>query len=605
MQKNNLLRTILLLIIPLLLIVPIIIFSIAGSSGGTGAPGVSIVSVIKTSSSGNVDTYTITYSDGKTSTFNVTNGTQGQPGPEGHSPEITINPENGHWMVDGVDTGVDSEGAKGDTGISITSTQINEDGDLIVTFSDGSSVNAGHLRDIYEFTVRFHLDGRIIRTLAVEKNSKLTEPSTAYTAGYTISDWYTTDGVVKASWNFDEFVVVEDVDIYADFERNIYKIKFLDLKNGVSVSDKNVYFNQPYAIQPISYEGYDFVQWLDEKGNPFSSEGVYTIASDITLYASWETKKSLVTLNPNGGQVEYDTLKIEYNDLYKLPTPTLTGRKFVGWFDEANNRISQEAIWKSTENITLLAKWSDENQKYYFDAGEGACDLSQIELTDGELYELPTPYFSHYVFDGWYLDDELIAQSGVWSSDYEGRVFKAAWHSEYLSYELIDDKYAVSECDRSAEGIIIIYNNYLGISVESVEEEAFNNCRKISSVFIQDGLKNISKSAFKCCYKLSTISLPESIISIDDHAFYYCTSLSEIVLPNNISKISNNLFAHCTSLESITFSKSVKYIEASVSDCCNMFKTINFKGTLEDWLLININASYNDILLAATVVYTS
>lgn len=45
-----------------------------------GEEGRGIVSIVKTSTSGLVDTYTITYSDATTSTFNVTNGAQGEPG---------------------------------------------------------------------------------------------------------------------------------------------------------------------------------------------------------------------------------------------------------------------------------------------------------------------------------------------------------------------------------------------------------------------------------------------------------------------------------------------------------------------------------------------
>ena len=45
-----------------------------------GANGVGITSIEKTSTSGLVDTYTITYTDGTTSTYTVTNGKDGQDG---------------------------------------------------------------------------------------------------------------------------------------------------------------------------------------------------------------------------------------------------------------------------------------------------------------------------------------------------------------------------------------------------------------------------------------------------------------------------------------------------------------------------------------------
>ena len=104
-----------------------------GPQGEPGEPGRGVVSIELTSSEDNVDTYTITYTDGTMSTFTVTNGKdgadgqdgqqgpqgeqgiQGNPGQDGHTPVITIG-ENGNWYVDGVDTGIKAQGPKGDQG---------------------------------------------------------------------------------------------------------------------------------------------------------------------------------------------------------------------------------------------------------------------------------------------------------------------------------------------------------------------------------------------------------------------------------------------------------------------------------------------------------
>ena len=51
-----------------------------GDPGADGADGNGIASITKTATSGLVDTYTITYTDGTTSTFNVTNGEDGANG---------------------------------------------------------------------------------------------------------------------------------------------------------------------------------------------------------------------------------------------------------------------------------------------------------------------------------------------------------------------------------------------------------------------------------------------------------------------------------------------------------------------------------------------
>ena len=64
-----------------------------GDTGATGATGNGIASISKTGSSGNIDTYTITYTNGGTVTFTVTNGIDGADGvdgQDGYSPTATV-----------------------------------------------------------------------------------------------------------------------------------------------------------------------------------------------------------------------------------------------------------------------------------------------------------------------------------------------------------------------------------------------------------------------------------------------------------------------------------------------------------------------------------
>lgn len=61
-----------------------------GKDGVTGATGNGIASITKTGTSGLVDTYTVTYTNGDTDIFTVTNGrdgTNGTNGQDGHTPE--------------------------------------------------------------------------------------------------------------------------------------------------------------------------------------------------------------------------------------------------------------------------------------------------------------------------------------------------------------------------------------------------------------------------------------------------------------------------------------------------------------------------------------
>ena len=87
---------------------------IKGDAGATGADGVGIAKIEKTSSDGNVDIYTITLTNGTTYTFTITNGTNetngvdgkgSTDGADGQTPYVG---ENGNWCIGNTDTGVNA-----------------------------------------------------------------------------------------------------------------------------------------------------------------------------------------------------------------------------------------------------------------------------------------------------------------------------------------------------------------------------------------------------------------------------------------------------------------------------------------------------------------
>lgn len=92
-----------------------------GRDGTDGADGNGIASIVKTATAGLVDTYTITFTDGQTTTFNVTNGQNGSNGTNGR------------------------DGTDGTDGVSVTSVTINASDHLIVTLSNGNTQDAGRI----------------------------------------------------------------------------------------------------------------------------------------------------------------------------------------------------------------------------------------------------------------------------------------------------------------------------------------------------------------------------------------------------------------------------------------------------------------------------
>ena len=114
----------------------------------TGDDGIGISSIAKTGTAGLVDTYTITFTNGQTSTFTVTNGVNGDPGRDGVSPAITVSEITGGHRITITDAGhpqgqtVDvMDGTDGNDGRGIVSvTKISTSGNVDtyqITYTSG------------------------------------------------------------------------------------------------------------------------------------------------------------------------------------------------------------------------------------------------------------------------------------------------------------------------------------------------------------------------------------------------------------------------------------------------------------------------------------
>ena len=105
--------------------------------------------------------------------------------------------------------------------------------------------------------------------------------------------------------------------------------------------------------------------------------------------------------------------------------------------------------------------------------------------------------------------------------------------------------------------------------VESIGNEAFDECRALTSITLPQGVKSIGNRAFSCCKALTSITLPQGVKSIGEWAFYNCCALTSITLPQGVKSIGNGAFCYCYDLTSITLPQGVESIgEWAFSNCC-------------------------------------
>ena len=105
-------------------------------------------------------------------------------------------------------------------------------------------------------------------------------------------------------------------------------------------------------------EGHTFLGWFDANGEKMPAEIV--VNSNIQLYSKWEAELCIITLDPAGGSIENDQIKVGYGEPYgQLPTPVRKGYRFNGW-QLRGRTITENVRVTEGEDHTLVAVWEKE-----------------------------------------------------------------------------------------------------------------------------------------------------------------------------------------------------------------------------------------------------
>ena len=178
-----------------------------------------------------------------------------------------------------------------------------------------------------------------------------------------------------------------------------------------------------------------------------------------------------------------------------------------------------------------------------------------------EIYEDPT---GNCCEDDWYEEPEPeILQYGL------------------LSYNVYDDHITIYSCNTSVKEVEIPAE-INGLPVTGIEQWAFNNCKKLTSVDIPDSVTHIGGGAFENCVSLTFIEIPEGVESLGENTFACCINLVSITLPKSINHFGVCTFIGCTALANIYYA-----------------------GTKVEWDEISFYDYGNEVLLNAEIHYAS
>ena len=135
-------------------------------------------------------------------------------------------------------------------------------------------------------------------------------------------------------------------------------------------------------------------------------------------------------------------------------------------------------------------------------------------------------------------------------------------------------------------------------TVNSIEQNAFKNCRSLTNVTFSDGLDFVGASAFEGCTSLKDAILPDTVtlmetsvfrdcssltkahlpdirVNIMDYTFYGCKMLEEVNIPSTVENIYNRAFAKCSALKEVVLPDGIKNIEDyAFAQCASLEKIV-------------------------------
>ena len=255
-----------------------------------------------------------------------------------------------------------------------------------------------------EYTVTFNANGGTVTPaeMKVRHGDAYGKLPTPTLDGYTFDGWYNDNGMqVKP-----EDVVTASHTLYAYWTRISYEVKF-DANGGIGTCKPiNVFHGDTYGTFPPepTLEGYEFAGWFTEKDGGTQVTKDTVVTASHTLYAHWTANEYTVTFDANKGTVTPTEMKVRHGDTYgKLPTPTLDGYTFDGWYNDNGMQVKPEDV--VTASHTLYAHWKASTYTVTFDANEGTVTPAEQTVTYGSHYgELPTPTREGYTFAGWFTE---------------------------------------------------------------------------------------------------------------------------------------------------------------------------------------------------------
>jgi len=272
-----------------------------------------------------------------------------------------------------------------------------------------------------ELKITYYNDSdKLVQTIANGSTANLIK-NTFTKEWHTFIGWNTkSDGTGTFYRNEQEVTITDDLDLYAQWERNTVRISF-DANGGTGYMEDIVVPVSDYMVTQVPdykfvKEGYKATSWNTEpdgSGKSYRYGGIITPAENIILYVQWEPKYYDVKYHYSFKDLQesIQTSLFVYDNEYELMAAyhNEEGYKFAYWGTKADgsgiNYLANQKVknLSSGTAVNLYTVYEPINYKLLFNSNDGNDEIvEQIVTYDKEEKLLNNLFIREgYIFKEW------------------------------------------------------------------------------------------------------------------------------------------------------------------------------------------------------------
>ena len=164
----------------------------------------------------------------------------------------------------------------------------------------------------------------------------------------------------------------------------------------------------------------------------------------------------------------------------------------------------------------------------------------------------------------------------------------------------------ITDCNKTANGELVIPAEHQGKKVVAIANNAFENCTALTKVVMADSIVTVGDSAFAGCTALADVTFSYNLekIGMDSFfacdalknvllypnlkemgafAFFDCENLESVVIPTGFVNIPEGAFGECKKLATLSLPMSLKSIDVDAFVSCEAIKTVYYIGNEGAW----------------------